>query len=152
MTTPQPAQIFDSVSSKGWNLYARGPYDNKIPMPEAILQGPVQELEQDILYAIVPRVDEPINIDQVVQFGKGHQIDVPSINASRNFDNHGYKVYEFSGNDSMEDPIHPGENVQFTGFEIQEEMVRLLAQRKTYMPKEEFLRCLSSLQDISGLE
>jgi len=153
MAMEQPVQILETVTEKGWHTYYRGPWDNKIPEEETMQRGPIQELERGILYILLPKVDDPTSIEQTDAFFQRHP-NAPSFDVTRYLlEDKGWKEYGLGVGSPWTERIEPGDHIDFLGFEIQDEQVRLLCQSAhTYMPTDVFLRSLGSLLDISELE
>ena len=144
--------ILRAINEKGWNLYCRGAPRTKIDVMATIQRGPVDALEFGILYDILPRVSRSTDKDLIDSFIKKHKI-VPKVLVPKDgFPYFGRVVAEFSGGDEEEFFLHPCEEVNFIGIELQEKEVRLLAPSRTYMPYSVFQKALEVLQDITGLK
>ncbi|MBW2973937.1 hypothetical protein KY346_06125 [Candidatus Woesearchaeota archaeon] len=58
-------EILARFQSKGWSIYAAQYSDDEIDFNKTIKAGPVQELQKDILYVILPDTDKPSNPGRV---------------------------------------------------------------------------------------
>ncbi len=145
-------RIVKAINDKGWNLYYRGAPKTKADLDETLKRGPVDTLEAGILYDILPKVEKPTDKDAIDAFLEVHQI-MPKVVVPKNgFPLFGRVVAEFSGGDEEEFFLHPDEEINFVGIELQEKEVRILAPTRTYMPYPVFLKALKSLQDITQLK
>lgn len=144
--------IIKAINDKGWNLYYRGAPRTKIDVLETIRRGPVDALEQGILYDILPRVSQPTEQSVIDAFIKKHKVMPKVLVPKEGFPYCGRVVAEFSGGDEEEFLLHPEEEVFFIGIELQEKEIRLIVQSRTYMPYEVFQKALESLPDITGLK
>ncbi|MDO8470702.1 MAG: hypothetical protein Q7S63_01870 [bacterium] len=144
-------QILQAFSSKGWNLYYVAKSGEKIDPEETIQKGPVQELEEDTFYDILPRVQNPKDWGEINSFLARHQT-LSSIEApSGEFAHAGRMIAQFLGGNREEFGIPPDFHIEFIGIELREEEVRLLAPTVTFMPYDMFLEALKTLPDITGL-
>lgn len=143
--------IHKAINDKGWNLYFRGNSDKKLGIAEMFRKGPVDSLEPGILYVILPKVADPTKKKETDAFIEKHQVS-PKIKVAPIFPYFGRCVAEFSGNDLEEYFVHPGDEIDFIGIELQEKEIRLLAPTKTFMPYDVFIASLDSLQNITRLE
>ena len=149
MSNEKQSLILKAVKGKGWNLYYRGTSNEKLEAIETVKKGPVDSLEKEILYIILPKVSNPTDMSVISAFLGKHQIS-PKMIISDGFPYYGKIIAEFSsGKDELF--VHPGDEMGFIGIELLEDEVRLLSPRKTFMPYEVFLKSLDSLQDISNL-
>lgn len=143
--------ILKAINDKGWNFYYRGDSKEKLDIAEMFKKGPVDSLEPGILYVILPKVAHPTEKKETDAFVEKHQVS-PKIKVSLGFPYFGRCVAEFSGSDLEEYFVHPGDEIDFIGIELQEKEIRLLAPTRTFMPYDVFIASLDSLQDITGLE
>lgn len=146
-------EIIETITSRGWNIYYRGKPDSKIDFLETYRRGPVNFLEERILYVILPKVSDPTNKLMVGKFIEKHQVQ-PEITVPSEgpYCSLGRVIYQFEGGgDEIEDCLMPRE-VYFIGFKLQEKEVKLLAPSVIFMPYDVFLEALKTLQDISDLE
>lgn len=143
--------ILKAINDKGWNLYYREISNKKLDIAETFRRGPIDSLEPGILYVILPKVANPTEKKETDAFVEKHQVS-PKIKVALGFPYFGRCVAEFSGSDQEEYFVHPGDEVDFIGIELQEKEIRLLAPTKTFMPYDVFIASLDSLQDITDLE
>jgi len=151
MTMVQPGEFIQDIIDKGWNLYFRGTFDYKLSDRETIEKGRVDSLENNVLYVLMPQVTDPKNKEQIDEFYNRHTVK-PSFTTPKDGPRFkGWRVHDLGKGNSVQDPIHPEEHIEFYGFEIQDDKIRLLCQTETYMPSDQFKEGLKTLTDISDL-
>lgn len=153
-TTEFAGRILEIFSRKGWDLYRRGPSGSRPGMEHVLAQGPVADsLEERIIYELHPRAIRSMTLSEATAFFKRHKVNAPSVIAPEGI-LLGRAVVQFGDgheDDTDERPLFSGEVIQFQGFELLGEEVRLISQTRVYMPPNVFLAALETLADVTTL-
>jgi hypothetical protein len=151
MDYKRACDIHHLITQKGWSLYLRGKFGDGADPEKIIKQGPVDVLEKNTAYVILPRVKKAKSKQAIDKIIEKNQV-MPTMNASAEVPYCGREIIQFGDVDVMEDLIFPNQEIIFIGIELNDKEVRLCSPVKTFMPYESFIKSLESLNDISHLE
>ena len=154
-------EIYSRITSKGWSVYHKG---RQMSREEAVQQGPVLSLEPETRYVVLPRVDNQMHFQSIMDFvekwkkGKDPVGGMELVRITIVEDSATYFgrqiIHGLVGKNPTTAAVFPKQSFIMYGFECFPAETELITNHRdciTFLPHRVFLMALETLPDINQL-